>query len=116
MKKILNFDKARIKKIVQENFNSADVRYEILISVKRFIYSYIEAEYKYPTQDIKIEDQTVLHFDADEERFVLALQDIFDYWGLEHFPEFQTKQGKLFETFPTVESIAVYVLEKLSQN
>jgi hypothetical protein len=113
MAEIINFEKLTINKMVEKNFAFNQLEFEILLTVIKFIYAYIPAEFDRPMEQIQPTSNIEMLFEGDSIRFLNAFAKLMNYWEITSVVEEELPEGKELNTFETIEDLCVFVEGKV---
>lgn len=115
MAQIINFEKMSVKKAVNDRLGFDQLEYEILVTVMRYIYAYMEEEVVNPIETIHPKASIAELLGNDRQRFAHVYVDLMKYWELENVEWEEIPMDKEFEVFDTVESLCVYLDKKVTE-
>lgn len=113
MAEIINFEKLTIKNIVNKQLGFSQLEFEILLTVIRYLYAYMEKELDDPIDEIHPHASIEELFGGNRERFAHAFVELLKYWELDSITWNEIPLNKGFETFKKVEDLCLFVEEKL---
>lgn len=115
MAQIINFDKLTIKNVVKKQFGVNQLEFEILLTVIRFLYAYMEDEMDDPIEQINPNASIEDLFNGDRERFANSYVELMKYWEITDIGWNEIPLNKEFEMFRKVEDLCLYVERKVME-
>ena len=113
MAEIINFEKLAIKKLVKNRLAVDEMKMEILITVIRFVYAYVEKELNDPLEAINPQADLYDLYDGDRFRFAHTFVELIKYWEIGEINWQDLPYENEFENFKKVEDLCVFIEEKI---
>ena len=115
MNKIINFEKAKIKNLINKFVQDKGMllESEILFSVIQFVFLHSDENVvQEPFEDLGPDVELEHVFGGNRTRFAAAFRDLVNYWELTLFDE-EIPENKEFETFTTMVDLCEFIDQKV---
>lgn len=115
MAQIINFEKLTIQNIVNKQLGFQQLEFEILLTVIRYVYAYMQKELDDPIEYIHPKSRLDELFEGDQTRFAYAFAELIRYWEIEMESIKEISLKKEFEIFETVEDLCLFLEQKITK-
>lgn len=115
MAKIINFEKLAIQNIVNKQLGFQQLEFEILLTVIRYVYAYMDQELEDPIEHIHPKFRLDELFEGDTQRFAYAFAELLKYWEIKDLSWDEIPLNKEFETFRTIEDLCLFLERKIME-
>lgn len=115
MAKIINFEKLTIQNIVNKQLGFQQLEFEILLTVIRYVYTYMEQQLEDPIEHIHPKCLLEELFEGNAQRFAYAFAELLKYWEISELSWDEIPLNKEFETFRTIEDLCLFLERKISE-
>lgn len=113
MAQIIDFEKLTIKNMIDKHLGFNQMEFEILITVVKYLYAYMDIDLNDPIDEIHPNAYTSDLFEGDSTQFLQALFSLFKYWDLLEEVKEDFPINNEFEVFSTVEELCLFIEEKI---
>lgn len=114
MAQIISFEKMSVKKAIDNRLGFDQLEFEILITVMRYLFAYMEDECDNPFEVIHLNASIKELMSGSQERFAHVYVELMKYWELDGIDWKEIPLDSPFETFQTVEDLCLYMDKKIS--
>ncbi|MCA0969503.1 hypothetical protein LCM20_02715 [Halobacillus litoralis] len=111
MAEVYDFEYYKVRQLVKQQIRTKELVYEVYLSTVQFLHHYTETchghSFEYMTTDTSLREI----FKDNEEAFWCIFTWIVKYWQLE-VEELKKNPAPLFEQFPTIGAVCLFIGEK----
>lgn len=113
MAKVINFEKLAIQNIVNKQLGFQQLEFEILLTVIRYVYAFMDKELDDPIEHIHPKCRLDELFEGSRERFAHAFTELMNYWEIDNLSWDEIPIHQEFEKFKTVEDLCLFLESKV---